>query len=297
MVGFIFTAPFLIGALSAAQCLTIDHPSHYQPFRRQNPTTQISPLNPGNLLPSSSKIAVEIPERVTQRPTVLSKKSTPSPSCHKAYNPGGGNQNEIKYEGSYQSSRKTGSRIRRKRGLGDGRAFKESQGMIKLKGNRKELKQPGERQRSGTDGLGPRNERSISRLARLGSRRALRNNLLGGVGTRSVKFVGESSTALHAIARSHWQTAATRLKAVRALTEEGAGRVILQRVGQALEEAEHAGLTGYEWGLSWGESILGKILHAFELLGIENIQEVAELWALWCVAKTISPSEELLKLD
>ncbi|POV95961.1 hypothetical protein PSTT_15924 [Puccinia striiformis] len=161
--------------------------------------------------------------------------------------------------------------------------------MIKLKGNRKELKQPGERQRSGTDGLGPRNERSISRLARLGSRRALRNNLLGGVGTRSVKFVGESSTALHAIARSHWQTAATRLKAVRALTEEGAGRVILQRVGQALEEAEHAGLTGYEWGLSWGESILGKILHAFELLGIENIQEVAELWALWCVAKTISP--------
>ncbi|KAI9626577.1 hypothetical protein KEM48_010407 [Puccinia striiformis f. sp. tritici PST-130] len=184
---------------------------------------------------------------------------------------------------------KTGSRIRRKRGLGDGRAFKESQGMIKLKGNRKELKQPGERQRSGTDGLGPRNERSISRLARLGSRRALRNNLLGGV--------GESSTALHAIARSHWQTAATRLKAVRALTEEGAGRVILQRVGQALEEAEHAGLTGYEWGLSWGESILGKILHAFELLGIENIQEIAELWALWCVAKTISPSEELLKLD
>ncbi|KAH9450187.1 hypothetical protein MJO28_017704 [Puccinia striiformis f. sp. tritici] len=297
MVGFIFTAPFLIGALSAAQCLTIDHPSHYQPFRRQNPTTQISPLNPGNLLPSSSKIAVEIPERVTQRPTVLSKKSTPSPSCQKAYNPGGGNQNEIKYEGSYQSSRKTGSRIRRKRGLGDGRGFKESQGMIKLKGNRKELRQPGERQRSGTDGFGPRNERSISRLARLGSRRALRNNLLGGVGTRSVKFVGESSTALHAIARSHWQTAATRLKAVRALTEEGAGRVILQRVGQALEEAEHAGLTGYEWGLSWGESILGKILHAFELLGIENIQEIAELWALWCVAKTISPSEELLKLD
>ncbi|KAI9621181.1 hypothetical protein H4Q26_013380 [Puccinia striiformis f. sp. tritici PST-130] len=246
-----------------------------RPFRRQNPTTQISPLNPGNLLPSSSKIAVEIPERVTQRPTVLSKKSTPSPSCQKAYNPGGGNQNEIKYEGSYQSSRKTGSRIRRKRGLGDARRTTEIWNRW----------------------IGPRNERSISRLARLGSRRALRNNLLGGVGTRSVKFVGESSTALHAIARSHWQTAATRLKAVRALTEEGAGRVILQRVGQALEEAEHAGLTGYEWGLSWGESILGKILHAFELLGIENIQEIAELWALWCVAKTISPSEELLKLD
>ncbi|KAA1073430.1 hypothetical protein PGT21_011962 [Puccinia graminis f. sp. tritici] len=317
MVRLFLAATFLVETLYAVQCLSLAHEPRPQIYHRYRASMRAESLTARNLAPGPPKSAAGTPEKLMRSPSPLSEQIPAAPLLQKG--------SKINHKGTHQQARKIGVRIRKKRGLGNRKDLIETEMMKKIKGKMKEVQQSNEHHKLLLDGAGSRNERPTSLLggdgsrealqrspldrdgsqeaphgsssSRDGSRESLQRSLLGGVGSRSVRFVGESSTALQGIARSQWRAAATRIKAIQAFTEDGSGRKIMQKVGQVLGEAEHVSLSTADRVATLLDFFARKIGHVFEILEIEEILERGELWALWCVARAISEGGEILKFD
>ncbi|WAQ93153.1 hypothetical protein PtA15_18A211 [Puccinia triticina] len=324
MVQVLLAVTFVLGAFRTAQCLALhpELPPQSAAIRTKSSTAGTQ------LAPGQAELATDLSEKL-QRPPPSSRQTATDSSLQKGWTDGSASKIDHKTSVSHLS-RGTGSRIRKKRGfeIEDVEAMDRARKLTnkRFEGKLASTHEPqpsSSSDQSVFDCASLRNE--LPNTSSSGGRRSgkIRSESVTagsstgapvisksrwrdlavtvqamsafkdrkGIAKQMGDFLVKNSAEFKGIAQARWRKLAVQFQAIQALTPR---QIIMKKVGEALEKAEAASLPAVQSAATWADFYMEFLIELLENVDLEGIIDAADLWFMWCVAKSISHGSDFV---